>query len=216
MKSQAKRFTFINRIIMFLFLLSTALLLLYWSLIQFDIEHLAQSCCVPLFVLIPSAAYRIFRLKPMPKLTTLIYIFSYLAYTIGVAGSGYRLLAWYDKFVHVLSGIFFALIGMGAYYFLKSDKRIEKEKDFKLAAVFSFSFSMMIGAMWEVWEYFADQCLGMNVQHVPETGIHDTMQDIIACLIGAVIFVILMYLYYKKKKNIFPCTVVEEFIETCL
>ena len=55
---------------------------------------------------------------------------------------------------------------------------------------------------------------GTDPQNVLTTGIHDTMQDTIACLLGAALFVAVELLYYKKKhKGLFMATR-EVFVQT--
>lgn len=56
----------------------------------------------------------------------------------------------------------------------------------------------MIALSWEVIEYVGDLLFNMNSQHNLETGVHDTMQDIIAALTGGIITHILASFHNKK------------------
>ena len=59
---------------------------------------------------------------------------------------------------------------------------------------------MGMACFWEICEYTLDLVVHNDPQKVLTTGIHDTMQDMIVCTIGALLMFIPYYLYYKKKK----------------
>jgi len=51
-----------------------------------------------------------------------------------------------------------------------------------LVAVFSFTFGLAIGAMWEIFEFMVDSLFGTNMQ---KSGLRDTMGDLIVDAFGA-------------------------------
>lgn len=173
---------------------------IYHLRITNDSEGALSGILMPLFLLIPPLCYRIFRIRPVRSLTWAIYIFSFLAFGLGVAARLYRLTDWYDKIVHFCSGYFFTMIGMGIFYYLKKDKVIEPDKDCALSAWLSGATSFFIAVIWEIFEY-TDSLLipGHDPQRVAATGVGDTMTDLIASSIGAVFAVVFIVLYYKKK-----------------
>lgn len=163
-----------------------------------------------LFLFVPNIIYKILKLKTVHILDFTIYLFCFLSFTIGMVFNGYSRIPQYDKFVHTLSGVFFALFGLGFYYVLKPIKKLERN-DYALASYFSVSFSLSVAVIWEIYEYFIDFLLHTDPQRVLTTGINDTMIDMIVCLIGALIMWLSIYLYYKKNKTNYFMIVFENF-----
>lgn len=60
------------------------------------------------------------------------------------------------------------------------------------------SITCMSAVLWEIFEYISDYIFDGNAQRVLETGINDIMQDMIATLLGFIIFAIV---YIGKKKS---------------
>lgn len=159
---------------------------------------------------IPYIIYKVLNLKPVYILNFAIYLFCFFSFSIGMVFNGYSRIPYYDKFTHTLSGVFFTLLGLGFYYVLKPVKKIEKS-DYLLASFFSIFFSTFIAVIWEIYEFVINILLHTDPQRVLTTGINDTMEDIIVCLIGSVIMWFFMYLYYKKDKKTFIMNVFEIF-----
>lgn len=165
-----------------------------------------------LFAFVPGWFFRATRMKPIYSLAFFAYVFCFLAFTLGMVFAGMALIPYYDKFLHAISGIFFALVGLVSYYLLKHDKTVEKT-DGPQAILFSISFTMLIAVIWEIFEYLINFVLHNDAQKVAQTGVNDTMQDIIVCLIGALIFSVSMHMYYKKGKRSLLMGVFEAFFE---
>lgn len=155
----------------------------------------------PLFLFIPKITYKLLHMNSDSTITFIIYIFCILSFTIGMAFGGYSKIPFYDKSVHGLSGVFFALIGYFIFYCLKP-KRIIEKNDKYLAIYTAFSTAMTSAAIWEVYEYIYGMLTGTDPQGVLRSGIGDTMLDTIACGIGAVIFCIILYIKYTKSEKI--------------
>lgn len=176
---------------------------LYYALIAF------ASSLIPF---IPPLFFRVTGMKPVYTLTFVVDVFCCLAFTVGMVYGGMINIPQYDKFLHFMSGILFTLVGLVIYYHLKHEKKVEKT-DGPQATVFCVSFSMLIAVFWEIFEYGINFILHNDPQKVAETGVNDTMQDIIFCLIGAVVFSIFMYRYYSKGKSSLLMSVFDAFHE---
>ena len=118
---------------------------------------------------------------------------------IGIAFRGYGRFPFYDKVVHTLSGVVFGLLGVIFYYLMKKDRTIVP-RDGIFAGYFAVSFACTIGMLWEVWEYSMDFIFHSDPQHALTTGVHDTMQDMIVCLIGSLFVLFSVWRYYHKGK----------------
>lgn len=162
------------------------------------------------FLLLPRAVLGLMRLRPAPSLLFTAYAFIALAFLVGMALRGYERIPYYDKLVHAISGAFFGLVGLGYYYVLKPEKRIEPA-DWRMARYFCLSFAMTVAAVWELYEYAISNLLGTDPQGVAATGVGDTMWDILVCLIGALALCVSMYFYYRRGKTGLLMGVFESF-----
>lgn len=161
--------------------------------------YIGLSLLSPLFLLIPPLFWKITGLKPAYLISLTVNVFSFLAFVLGIAFRGYGRVPLYDKFVHTLSGVFFGLLGVILYYLMKKDRTI-LPRDGIFAGYFAVSFSCTVGVLWEIWEYAMDFIFHSDPQHVLTTGVHDTMQDLIVCMVGSLFMVFSIWRYYKKGK----------------
>lgn len=194
------------------YLLYSAALLIYHTFFHFSGYYMFLSAASAALMFVPPLVYRLLRTNPNPPLTLLARLFIFLAFDIGMASKGYSGLFFYDKIVHFLSGIFFAFVGLLVFYFCKHTRRIEKT-DFPLCLIFSFSFSMMIAAIWEIYEYLISFFLHTDPQASMTTGVGDTMGDIIACLFGTIIICISIVCCFKKGKTGLFLSAVKTYVE---
>lgn len=110
------------------------------------------------------------------------YCFVFLAYFLGSVVNLYNVVWWFDIFTHFLSGIFTFGVGI----FLLSKMGILKEN--KVFSIFvGLCFVMFIASLWELFEFGADQLLGMDLQHNIDTGVHDSMIDMFVAFVGGIL-----------------------------
>lgn len=154
---------------------------------------------------LPTAFYRALRLRPVWSLSFACDIFTFLAFTGGMSLAMYKWLPFFDKAVHTLSGVFFSLLGLVVFYLIKPKKeRVLRKEDWLSASLCSFTFSMTIAALWELYEYGISFILPTDPQNVLTTGVGDTMQDILVCLVGTLLLQLSIYFYYKRgRKSLF-------------
>ncbi len=143
-----------------------------------------------LYLTVVFILYGIFRVKAY-QMGTLLVAFIFGAFTLGIAMRLYAKIWWYDLLVHGVSGVFLSLAGLCLCYYLGNAGG-------NLTTVFCFCFAMTGGALWEIVEYVLFLITGIESQHVATTGVGDTMEDLMICLFGAVIFAILHQLYIRK------------------
>lgn len=163
-----------------------------------------------LFLFLPALFYKLLRLEPIYALNFAVYLFCFIAFMIGMVFNAYHLVPYYDKFAHTLSGVFFGLLGIVFYYLLKPRKQIEKA-DCGAAAYSAVTFALSTAVIWEIIEYALSYLLGNDCQNVLTTGVNDTMQDMIVCLVGALVFLIPLLLYYLKGRKGLLMGIFEEF-----
>ncbi|MCQ4673143.1 DUF2238 domain-containing protein [Lactonifactor longoviformis] len=171
---------------------------------------LAFSFCA--FAFIPFVFNKVFRLRPAYIIHFAIYAFSTLAFGIGMILNGYHLVPGYDKFVHFLSGIVFTLIGCCIFYIFKPRKKLERE-DAPLTSLFSLCFSLAVACFWEIFEYVINFILHNDPQNVFTTGVNDTMQDIIACLLGSFAVAFSLWHYLARGRENFFSRILQSFCD---
>ena len=174
----------VNRIFFPLYLLLCAGMALVYALRR-DGYHLGISLgalAIPVALLL---FYRLTGLKLVHQLDFIILAFTLIAYPLGSCLDFYARFPGYDKLMHMLSGAFVSVLCILLYCALKPERRIGRG-DFWLALLFTFFGSMAVAGLWELAEYGINLVTGRDVQHVLDTGVGDTMQDMLVCMIGTI------------------------------
>ena len=172
----------VNRIFFPLYLLLCAGMALVYALRR-DGYHLGISLgalAIPVALLL---FYRLTGLKLVHQLDFIILAFTLIAYPLGSCLDFYARFPGYDKLMHMLSGAFVSVLCILLYCALKPGHRIGRG-DFALALLFTFFGSMAVAGLWELAEYGINLVTGRDVQHVLDTGVGDTMQDMLVCMLG--------------------------------
>lgn len=154
---------------------------------------------------------KIGRLKIAPLMDATLIIFIFLAFHLGVALGLYSYVWWYDLAVHCLSGAVFALVGLCLYWMTREDKRAPMEKNALSAAGYAFFFSGFIAVLWEIFEFVADILTGNDSQNVAATGVTDTMEDMMICLVGGLFMAAVIWLHLKGRRRFLLMRPAEEF-----
>lgn len=127
-----------------------------------------------------------YRLNSKIKFIYIVYIF--LAQFLGSIINLYKAIWWYDLLIHFLSGFLLIILCLN----LAKIKFQNKLNQF----IYYIGFVSFITVIWEVFEFIFDILLKSNMQHI-ETGVFDTMEDMILSLIGG----ILGYILFVKDKE---------------
>ena len=122
-----------------------------------------------------------YKLNSKIKLIYTIYIF--LAQFLGSIINLYKIIWWYDLLVHFLSGFLLIILGLTI---IKNTFRNKLNR-----FIYYIGFVSFVTIIWEVFEFVFDILLKANMQHM-ETGVFDTMEDMIAALIGGILGYILL------------------------
>ena len=176
------RYARVNRIFFPFYLLLCAGMSVLYALKR-DGYHLGISLgalAIPVALLL---FYRLTGLKLVHQIDFIILAFTLIAYPLGSCLDFYARFPGYDKLMHMLSGAFVSVLCILLYCALKPERRIGRG-DFWLALLFTFFGSMAVAVLWELAEYGINLVTGRDVQHVLDTGVGDTMQDMLVCMIG--------------------------------
>ncbi len=145
-------------------------------------------------------------------LEIVILIFIYAGLFLSARFELYYRFWWWDDLLHTLSGVIIGFIGFIVIY--KINHQFSMDISPLLVALFSFTFAVTLGVMWEIMEFGADVFLGTANQKwdMPATeimmgkpyqgsGLRDTMSDLIVDSVGAFITSVLTYFLYKNEKK---------------
>lgn len=139
-------------------------------------------------LLIPKILRKIFKIKITDAMELIYVIFMILAQFLGSVVNLYNndTTWWYDLFTHFLSGVLTTVLALVIMNWLG----VYKDKNKWFNFIFMISFTLMIASLWEFAEFGTDTFLGMNVQHSLETGVRDTMEDMLVAFLGSIIVAI--------------------------
>lgn len=180
------RFRQINRFFYpFYFTVNAACILVY--ALRADAYHLGIALGTLLIPLLPELIYRIFRLRRVYQLDFFVLAFSLLGYTLGAVVDLYQRVPFFDKAVHMLSGVFVSMLLL-CLFCAVCPSHMPGRGERLLAVLFVFFGSMAVAGLWEICEYTVHALTGRDVQQVLSTGVGDTMQDMIVCLIGTLFY----------------------------
>lgn len=142
-------------------------------------------------------------------------VFTFAALYMGEILRFYDLFWWWDIALHATAGLLMGVLGFLLVYILNESKRVELHMTPGFIAFFAFTFAVAIGAMWEIFEFVADQTLGTNMQKPmlgDPSGLTDTMWDMIVNAIGAALISISGYIYLKRGRSFFVKEWIRKFI----
>lgn len=151
-----------------------------------------------ILTLLPSLVRRSYKVHLPVEIDLVIIVLIYTALFLGEVNSYYRLLWWWDLLLHTGSGVLLGIAGFLLVYVLNREETIHVEISQEFSALFSFTFSLAIGVLWEIFEFSMDLFFGLNMQ---KSGLVDTMTDLIVYTLGALFIVVIGYLYSRKKER---------------
>ncbi len=145
--------------------------------------------------MLPRIVNKLFKFNLENKVEFIYIIFIFISQFLGSVLNLFNIIWWYDLFTHFISGILTSIL---ALLLLQYFNVYDKNKKFNL--FFLLIFTIFIAALWEFMEFFADTFLNMNVQHSVDTGVIDTMEDMLIATLGGLI-VFIKYLFEKNKNS---------------
>lgn len=152
----------------------------------------------------PNILERRFRVYLPASIQIIITLFIFAAQYLGEIKNFYDRFWWWDLMLHTTSGFVLGIIGFMFVYLLNKNYDSNVKLSPVFISLFAFCFAVMIGAIWEIYEFSMDRLIGLNMQKFRgpgQDGLIDTMFDLIVDTIGAFIVSVLGYLNSKRDKN---------------
>ena len=178
------------------------------TLIKNDYILMTSEAIAAVFVLfLPTILEKKWKFDIPSKMHIFVILFLFAAVFLGEFRRFHFLVPHWDKMLHILSGAFLASLGFTIIQTLNDHDIITMNPFF--VALFSFSFAMTIGVLWELYEYAWDVSLNLNMmKYMDEYGnpfigldaIRDTMGDLLVDAIGAFSMSLVGYVAVKLDK----------------
>ncbi len=151
-----------------------------------DWENLFLTGLVVLLTLIPAIAWRGYRVHIPPEVQLLSAAFVFLSLFLGSAMDLYYEVWWWDLVLHLASGALLGIAGFIAVFALNRRDSLPRGTRPIFISFFGVTFAVFCAVIWEIFEYTMDRTLpNLNMQS-GETGVVDTMEDLIVNTLGAV------------------------------
>lgn len=180
-----------------LFMLGILFGTLLVAIFNYKDSHLLTYCIAIPIVIVPFILDRtIFKLSHFDKLV--YYSFTFFAYFLGSVISLYNLTWWYDLLMHFISGFIIGYAGI----FVLDKLGMFHYSNRLFNFIYCLFFAVGAAGLWEIIEFLIDILIKTNLQHNLETGVVDTMQDIICGTTSGLIFALIIALKGKSKKKI--------------
>jgi len=136
--------------------------------------------------------------------------FLYCAIFLGTVFNFYFRVPHWDTILHLFSGVMLGIIGFSVVnLFNRSDKALFSLQP-GFAALFAFCFALALGGIWEIFEFSMDYFAGTNMQmyaledgtpYIGQAALFDTMKDLVADAIGALVVSVFGFVSLKYKKG---------------
>jgi len=183
------------------------------------VEHVALCVVAIVLMHIPVRMYTKMGFHIPPFIQIIIAFFIVAHFVLGEVYRFYDYVFLFDKVLHITAGVVMAMCGFSIVYgYSKTDDGAVKLSPF-FFAMFSFCFAVTLMTVWEIFEYSVDGVFGYNMQrwkdglaaadvgervvatHRRDTGLRDTMTDIIAGTVSAAVISVVGGLWFKKNQN---------------
>ena len=185
-----------------------------------DLFNAAQSFMMLLCTFVPGFIERTGKVS-IPNVMSVVFIGFCLAhFVVGEIGELYVKSKTFDSILHALSGSMIAILGFSIIRLLNHSEKSEIKLSPLFISIFVVCFSLTVGVLWEIVEFFADAVTGSNMQRYSDSvtrvdflgrdALFDTMKDLMLDLIGALVVAIISYMDMRKRKEL---TTIKWFIE---
>ena len=130
-----------------------------------------------------------------------------LLFALGSFLDFYNKIHWWDDVSHYLGGLLIGFIGFFMIYTFHYIERLKTGTG--LIILFTFSFSLAMGAVWEIFEFSMDYFFGYDMMK----GLVNTATDLILDAFGALVAAIFGGFYIKNSKPGFVGRLTKKFLE---
>jgi hypothetical protein len=176
-----------------------------------DWENVVLTALVILLTLMPAFVWKRYRIFIPPEFQLSAAVFVFLSLFLGSAIDFYYHFWWWDIVLHTGSGFLFGIVGFIATFVLNQTEHLPQGIRRGFVCFFGVTFAVFLGVLWEIFEFLMDRFTPFNMQSL-ETGVDDTMQDLIVDTLGAVIVALMALAYFRTGRYSFVVDAVRGFV----
>ena len=166
--------------------------------------------CILALSLLPSMLSRRFAVRVPAEFEVVAVVFIFAAMYLGEIHGYYERFWWWDVILHMGSGFLLGIVGFLLVYVLNQHEKLELHMKPGFVALFSFTFALTMGTVWEIFEFGMDAAFELDMQ---KSGLVDTMWDLIVDGLGGIVIAVLGYFYLKSGSEYFVQKWIARFIE---
>jgi hypothetical protein len=164
-----------------------------------DWMSMVNAILILFLMLIPRLIKSVYSIYLPFGLELAIVGFIFLSVFLGSLRNYYEKFPLWDGILHFQSGMLLGVVGFVVVYVLNTGTKTKLTMSPGFVAFFAVCFSLAMSVAWEVFEYAGDSWFGYTMQ---ESGLPDTMGDLIVNGAGAIVVAVLGYLWMKKSKQL--------------
>ncbi len=168
-----------------------------YNTFNLNIVRILSSLALIGITYIPLIIKKLFKVNFNYEPVAICMVFSYCSIFIGSVLGGYGTIKRWDTFMHTISGVIFMMLFL-MLVFIVFHRYKAVQVPLLVYFIFAFTLTMTTGIVWEIYEFSIDQFFGMNTQHAIDTGVFDTMKDVVCNTIGALAS---SFIFYKALKT---------------
>lgn len=195
-----------NRATLFVYWGMRALVLVAVSIfiVRSDWESALSTVLIFLLMFVPSVLKERYRIYLPFALDLGIVSFIFLTLFLGEVGRWYDYIPLWDKFLHFQSGLLLGSTGFVLVYILNEHQELKLNLSPGFVAIFAVTFSLAIGAAWEMLEFAGDAYFSQHIVNYSywQSSNADTMWDLIADGGGALIVSVVGYFWMYRSKRL--------------
>lgn len=181
-------------------------------IIRRDLEDIVLTLTVMGLIVVPAFILRRHRVFVPPEFQLIAAAFVFLAFFLGSARDFYYRFWWWDMVLHTGSGFLLGVVGWIVLFLLNQTDRLPPGMRPGFVCFFGVTFAVFMGVLWEIFEYLVDTFWPEVNMMSMETGVSDTMHDLIVDTAGAIIVGLMGYAYSKSGRYSFLVDAVRGFI----
>lgn len=182
-------------------------------LLKGDWENAFLTLAVIGLIVVPSFVLRRHRIYIPPEFQLIAAAFIFLSFFLGSARDFYYRFWWWDMVLHTTSGVLLGIVGWIMLFILNQTDHIPRGMKPGFVCFFAVTFAAFLGVVWEIFEFAVDYFWPQVNMMSHETGVTDTMQDLIVDLAGAVAVALMGYAYSRSGRYSFVVDGVQNFMQ---
>lgn len=189
-----------NKVTLFIYYGMRALVILAIAgfLYRNEWESAFRTGLILLLMLVPSVLKQRYRFYLPFALDLGIVSFIFGTFFLGHTQNFYNSLRYWDLLIHFQSGLLLGITGFVLVYILNEHKRFNLDLSPGFIFLFAITFSIAFGAIWEIVEFAGD----IWFQSSWQANLDDTMWDLIADSIGALIVSVSGYIWIRHNARL--------------